>query len=138
MSDSKPALTPIIKENSEDTSLDESKFPYRQAVGAQSYLMVGTRPDISYAVSVASRNLEKPTKRDVIGVKRILRYLKGSVDKGLTFKTDITGNLNCYSDADFSDDQETCHSTTGIICLYSGYKLEKSTTRNSSLVFDRG
>ena len=40
------------------------------------YLMVGTRPDIAYAVGVASRSLENPTEDDIIKVKRIFRYLK--------------------------------------------------------------
>ncbi|BES91891.1 Hydra magnipapillata [Nesidiocoris tenuis] len=123
MADCKPAVTPIIKDESE--AKDEAKgkekqdFPYRQAVGALMYLMVGTRPDISYAVGVVCRKLENPQSEDVIRVKRIFRYLKGTADFGITYHN-REGDLECYSDADLGGDASTGRSTTGVVCLHAG------------------
>ena len=68
MENANPVGTTIIK------SLQNIE-PYRSAVGALMYLTVGTRPDIAYAVGVASRSLENPTEDDIVKVKRIFRYL---------------------------------------------------------------
>ncbi|KAG5878525.1 hypothetical protein JTB14_008930 [Gonioctena quinquepunctata] len=52
-----------------------SNFPYRQAVGALMYLMLGTRPDLAYSIGFLSRSLENPTaegvaKRSLTGTNR--------------------------------------------------------------------
>ena len=65
MSQCRPCSTPIMKSekesNGNETEQEDVKFPYRSAVGALMYLMTGTRPDIAYAVGVASRSLENPS-----------------------------------------------------------------------------
>lgn len=126
MGNCKSAPTPIIKENmgggEEQGTQADPTFPYRQAVGALTYLSVGSRPDIAYALSVASRNLEKPTAKDVLLVKRIFRYLKGTTDKGLIYERTENDQpkLTCFSDADLAGDQLTGRSTTGMVCLLAG------------------
>ena len=56
MENANPIGTPIIKSSQNiEPGKAESKFPYRSAVGALMYLMIGTRPDIAYGVGVASR-----------------------------------------------------------------------------------
>ena len=135
MSECKPAKTPILKDASiseNDDSETLTNFPYRQAVGALAYLMVGTRPDVAYAVSVVSRNLDKPTKEDVVKVKRILRYLRGTINYGIVYKQGCRKALTCYSDSDHAGDLQTGRSTTGVVCLYSGgviaWKSQKQTS----------
>lgn len=123
MSECKPAPSPVIKNNEigkDEDSNTKSVFPYRQAVGALSYLSVGTRPDITYAVGVASRNLSAPTKEDVLLIKRIFRYLKGTLEQGLTFTNKSPPRMVCFSDADHGGDQTTGKSTSGIVCIFSG------------------
>ncbi|GBN16117.1 hypothetical protein AVEN_166937-1 [Araneus ventricosus] len=53
----------------EDTK--RQKFPYRQAVGALNYLMMGTRPDIDYNIGYLSRLLESPSAEDDARVKSV-------------------------------------------------------------------
>jgi len=124
MSECRPCATPIIlseKESISDNDAELIRFPYRSAVGALMYLMTATRPDIAYAVGVVSRNLENPTKSDVIQVKRIFRYLRGTTDLGIVYKPQQNSNaLLCYSDADHGGDKASGRSTTGVICVYSG------------------
>ncbi|KAK7605170.1 hypothetical protein V9T40_007028 [Parthenolecanium corni] len=121
MSDSKTTDTPmvtrqvrnwkikdLIEKSKESVSeqvlskqVDKPKmFPYREALGSLLYLTGATRPDIWYAVNMISRNQENPTADDWAEVKRILRYLKGTLDKGLLFKG-ATEELIAYSDASF-------------------------------------
>ena len=98
-----------------------NKVPYAYAIRSLICMMVCTRPDIAYAVSVVSRCLENPTVNDWCRVKRILRYLQGTKDYGIVYKKHIgSGVLNCYSDSDFGGDHETRRSTTGLLTLYAG------------------
>ena len=74
-------LTLIEENNSEKTV----NFPYREAVGSLMFLAMVTRPDIAFSVGVVSRHCEKPTKIHWNAVKRIFKYLKGTIDFGLVF-----------------------------------------------------
>ncbi|GJT11281.1 retrovirus-related pol polyprotein from transposon TNT 1-94, partial [Tanacetum coccineum] len=60
-----------------------SKVTYSNAVGNLMYLMVCTRPDIAYAVSVVSRYLANPVKKHWEAVNWILKYLRGTTNVGL-------------------------------------------------------
>lgn len=134
MSTCKAVSTPIIKDNDVEESPQNSEFPYRQVVGALMFFMCNTRPDIAYAVSVVSRNLEHPTERDVLRVKRILRYLRGTTNHGLIYKIDLgKGIFDCYSDADHGGDSGTGRSTSGVLCLYSGAPISWMSQRQSSV-----
>ena len=57
-----------------------TNIPYREAIGSLMYLMIGSRPDIAYSVSIVSRYTEKPTIQHWNAVKQIFRYVKGSSD----------------------------------------------------------
>lgn len=70
--------------------------PYREAVGSLMYLAIGTRPDIAFALSTVSQYLESPDKIHWNAVKRILKYLKGTVDYGLIFKANTSLNLLAF------------------------------------------
>ena len=63
----------------------ETTFPYRSCVGALLYLAVGTRPDLAFSIGVLSRSLEHPTEADVGRLKRVLRYLSGTVNLSLVY-----------------------------------------------------
>ncbi|GJV76738.1 retrotransposon protein, putative, ty1-copia subclass [Tanacetum coccineum] len=85
-----------------------SIVPYANAVGSLMYLMVCTRPDIAYAVSVVSTYLANPGKNHWEAVKWILKYLRGTVNLGLVYGThrgnhvDITG----FVDSDYTKDPD--------------------------------
>lgn len=136
MNDCKPVGTPIVKCGKEtddkENPDDQLDFPYRQAVGSLAYLMVGTRPDIAYAVGVVSRSLDKPTKTNIQQVKRIFRYLKGTVDTGLEYiRKKGEKRLVCYSDADHGGDDTSGCSTSGMLCLYAGAAISWRSTKQA-------
>jgi len=59
---------------------------YESIIGSLLYLAVATRPDIAYAVEVLSKFNFCPTVTHLIAAKRVLRYLKGSSDVGLSYR----------------------------------------------------
>ncbi|GJX41366.1 retrovirus-related pol polyprotein from transposon TNT 1-94 [Tanacetum coccineum] len=85
-----------------------SKVPYANTIGSLMYLMVCTRPDIAYAVSVVSRYLANPGKNHWEAVKWILKYLRGTANVGLVYGTnhgnhvDVTG----FVDSDYAKDPD--------------------------------
>ena len=87
---------------------------YRQLVGSLIYLTL-TRPDITYAVSVISRFMQKPKKPHLEAIKRILRYVKGSIDYGILYHNDRNFEVAGYCDADYAGDLDTRRSTTGYV-----------------------
>jgi hypothetical protein len=89
---------------------------YRSIIGSLRYL-THTRPDITYAVGVASRFMEKPASDHLAAVKHILRYVKGTQGLGCFFgkKTEAPMQLCGYSDSDHAGDVDDRKSTSGVI-----------------------
>lgn len=124
-SDCKPVSTPMLKASEiSQPGKENSKahnFPYRQAVGALMYLMLGTRPDLAYSVGFLSRSLENPSLEDVARVKRVFRYVAGTLTKGITYTRKVKrGILETFSDADFGGCTKTGRSTSGVVVKYAG------------------
>jgi hypothetical protein len=122
MDECKSVSTPTgekLTQNMCPTSQEEkdfmAKIPYRQVVGKLIYLMTGTRPDIAYAVGEVSKFCANPGRSHWTAVKRILRYLRGTVDRGITFSRRGNSNLIGFCDADWAGDKDTRRSTTGYI-----------------------
>lgn len=99
--DSKPVSMPLASSElflSKGTPFSDPSL-YRSLVWALQYLTI-TRPDISYAVNQASQFLHAPTDAHFQSVKRILRYVKGTIAFGLSFRRPHTNTILGYSDAD--------------------------------------
>ncbi|KAJ6918083.1 hypothetical protein NC651_012338 [Populus alba x Populus x berolinensis] len=86
---------------------------YHSIVGALQYLTF-TRPDISFSVNQACQFMHNPMHSHVVAVKRILRYLKGTLDVGLHFQAGPL-HLQAYSDADWAGDPNDRRSVSGSI-----------------------
>jgi hypothetical protein len=92
MLESKPAPTPMVQSSdlmhkspcSESDSKRMIGVPYREAIGSLLFLAVRTHPDIAVAVSILSKHVQCPRLCHWQGIKRVLRYLKGPMSKGLT------------------------------------------------------
>ena len=94
---------------------------YRSIIGSFRYL-VNTRPDIAFAVGVVSRYMEAPNKSHWSAVKRILRYLRGTIGYGCKYITgaELRPLLLGFSDSDFAGDVEDRKSTTGVVYFLGG------------------
>ena len=100
---------------------------YRSLLGSLSYL-THTRPDILFAVGILSRHMENSTQEHYIGVKRVMRYLKGTVNYGLFYKKgDLRGELIGYSD--FAGDSNDRKSTLGHIFFLGGMAVSWSSQK---------
>lgn len=123
MEDCKPVGTPLaadhkLTKSSSDPSPADA-FPYRELIGALTYAALGTRPDISHAVSVLSQFSSNPLQEHWTAAKRVLRYLKGTADLGLKFTKD-DNSLKCFVDADWANCPIDRRSFTGSVFVLSG------------------
>ena len=84
---------------------------YQSIVGSLLYAAVTTRPDIAQAAAVLSNFCANPTQSHLTAAKRILRYLKGTVYLGLSYKKCADGNLIGYLDADWAGDVDDRHAS---------------------------
>lgn len=83
-------------------------------MGGLRYL-VHTRPDIAFPVGIVSRYMEQPTTMHLNAVKRILRYVKGTVEFGLVYTKNGGNNiLTGYSDSDLAGHIDDRRSTGGM------------------------
>lgn len=107
---------PKLKEEIEECS----RIPFREAVGSLLFVATVTRPDILYAVNQASQFLTNWGQEHWTALKKIMRYLKKTVEYGITFSK---SNGNCkvigYTDADYAGNVDTRKSTSGYIFLYN-------------------
>lgn len=113
--ESKIAATPIEKGlKLKPGSKEKTNLPYQNLIGALMYLAVLTRPDISYSISYLSQFNTCFEEEHWKYAKRILRYLKGTINKSLVFSG---SNLNIvgYVDADFSNNVVDRKSYTGYV-----------------------
>ena len=120
LQDSKPASTPLSTFAlllTYGSPLSDSTA-YRSLVGALQYLTI-TCSNISHAVNQVSQFLHAPTTKHFQAIKRILRYVKGTLSYGLHF-TRPSSSLIGYSDVDWARCIETRRSTYGYSIFLGG------------------
>ena len=104
----------------------EEDWEYASIIGMLMYLANNSRPDIAHAVHACARYTHSPKKSHATAVKHILRYLKGTQDKGMLLCPNKLHELNCYVDSDFAgnytsfpdQDPTSVKSRTGYVILY--------------------
>ena len=106
---------------------------YAAAIGSLLYCAMSTRPDICYALSVLSKHTKAPRKAHWEAVKRVFRYLKGTMDHGLHYMKVSKPQILCYSDADWGGDHENRKSTSGMITSYSSEPISFKAQQQSTV-----
>ena len=79
---------------------------YQRLIGSLMWLMLATRPDIYYFVGQLARFTSNPTNEHWMAGLRVLRYLQGTKDIGITFNGNLSQKLVEYSDAYWGDDYD--------------------------------
>ncbi|KAG8475942.1 hypothetical protein CXB51_032958 [Gossypium anomalum] len=133
LSNAKSVHTPMV--SSSMLSKDEGEHlvdptEYRSIAGALQYIVL-TRPDIAYAVNRVCQFMHAPTNLHMVALKRILRYLRGTLSHGLVFHRSERLSLVGYADANWGLDFDDRRSTTGY-CVYleAEYRSLAATTSN--------
>ncbi|KAD5317324.1 hypothetical protein E3N88_17270 [Mikania micrantha] len=134
MTDAKPAHTPLAANITFTTNGEpySDVTHYRSIVGALQYLTI-TRSDLSYAVNQVSQFLHAPTIDHYQEVKRILRYVKGTLTYGLTFSKPNQPSLLGFSDADWARCLETRRSTYGYSIFLGGNLVSWSAKKQPTI-----
>ncbi|GJZ12686.1 hypothetical protein Tco_0547916 [Tanacetum coccineum] len=104
---------------------------YRGMVGTLMYL-TSSRPDLVYAVCMCARYQAQPIKKHLHTVKRIFRYLRGTVNRGLWYSKDSAISLTAFTDADHAGCQDTRRSTSGSMQLLGDRLVSWSSKRQKS------
>ncbi|GJS11188.1 retrovirus-related pol polyprotein from transposon TNT 1-94 [Tanacetum coccineum] len=97
-----------LNEDKEGKAVDPSH--YRGMIGTFLYL-TASRPDLQFAICMCARYQARPTKKHLHAVKRIFRYLRGIVNRGLWYLKDSSIALTAFEDADHVGCQDTRRST---------------------------
>ena len=83
--------------------------------------ITATRPDLMYLVCLLSRYMANPTDLHIQATKRVLHYLKGTVELGVFYKRgEDVGELLAYTDIDYAGDTNDRKNTSGYVFLLSG------------------
>nr|GFC79837.1 uncharacterized mitochondrial protein AtMg00810-like [Tanacetum cinerariifolium] len=101
--------TPMVEkskmdEDKEGKAVDPSY--YRGMIGTLLYL-TASRPDLQFAICMCAWYQARPTEKHVHAVKRIFRYLRGTVHRGLWYPKDSSVALTAFVDTDHAGSQDT-------------------------------
>lgn len=134
MKNSKPAPSPLDSK----LKLDVASFPLRDVnvyqclVGKLIYLTI-TRPDITFAVSLVSQFMHSPTDHHLQIVKRLLRYLTGTISRGIVMKKHGHFTIEGYCDSYWAGNSLDIKSTTGY-CTFIGGNLVTWKSKKQTVV----
>ena len=93
----------------------ELRASFQQVIGSLLYIMLGTRPDIAFAVTKLSQFAANPTEDHLNRALYVCRYLLGTADYALVYDGKSNGGLVAYADSDWASDPNTRKSTTGYL-----------------------
>nr|GEV61431.1 retrotransposon protein, putative, unclassified, expressed [Tanacetum cinerariifolium] len=113
------ATKPKLDADLSGNTVDQTDYPSK--IGSLMYL-TSSRPDIVQAVCFCARYQSRPTEKHLKEVKRIFRYLRGTVNMGLWYPKDSSFELTTFSDADHVGCIDSRKSTSGGI-QFLGEKL---------------
>uniref|UniRef100_A0A3Q7GER5 Reverse transcriptase Ty1/copia-type domain-containing protein n=1 Tax=Solanum lycopersicum TaxID=4081 RepID=A0A3Q7GER5_SOLLC len=105
---------------------------FRSLIGALQYLAI-TRPDIQFAVNRVAQRMHQPSEQDYHCLKRILRYIFGTLGRGLLIRPGDL-ELRGFSDSDWANDKNDRKSTPG---YFNKQQLPPRRTDNSNIKLRR-
>jgi len=120
------------KANEEDGAPKTDGKAYRSLVGSLLYL-TSTRPYIVFAVNYLSRFMQSPSQIHFVATKRVLRYLKGTLEFGMHFVKSSFVKLIGFSNSDWAGSDEEMMSTSGY-CFAIGGSIFCWNSKKQSMV----
>ena len=108
-------------------------MPYAKVIGSLMYAAIQTWPDISFMVQHLSQYMTSPMQEHWTTVKHVLRYLKGTHDKGIVYSwAENTPRLEIYSNANFAN-QTDAKSISGYACIIDGACIMWSSKKQGTI-----
>lgn len=136
MWESKPVATPmdgqLLAPKLGCIAPDQLRNQYQSAVGPLMYAMLGTRPDLAFSVSVLRRYSSNPDTHHWQAVKRVFRYIKGTISLQFTFRGPLLP-VKGYTNADWAGDVDTQRSTLGYILNVGSGAISWSSKRQPTM-----
>ncbi len=138
--------SPITNEQLRE--MEQLKPKYLSAVGALMYASLSTRPDLAHSVNELSRFMSNPGLVHFIALKRVLRYVKNSLNIELTYDGNLQNNeivntndfcssfehsLHVFTDASWGDCPDTRRSTTGYIVKFNNDTITWNSRRQQTV-----
>ncbi|KAH9671118.1 hypothetical protein KPL70_017229 [Citrus sinensis] len=114
-------MSTTIKLDKDEKGNEVDIKTYRGMIGSLLYL-TASRPDIMFSVCLCARFQSCPKESHMLAVKRIFRYLIGTINLGFWYPKETYIDLTCYSDADFAGYKVDRKSTSGT-CHFLGHSL---------------
>ena len=111
-------IVPGVKLTKDEKGAKINGTMYKQLIGSLMYL-TGTRPNLMYVVSLMSSFMTSPTELHLQFSKRVLRYLKDTIDLEILCRKRGNGELIAYTDSDYARDIGDRKSTSGYVFLLS-------------------
>jgi hypothetical protein len=115
MEDSSPVSTPMVvgcKMSKDDISPDVDQRSYLSMIGSLMYIKA-SRPDIMQAIGMVGHYQSAPKQSHFVAIKRIFKYLKGTMTYGLWYPRNQNFQLTAYLDADWENCVDERKSTSG-------------------------
>jgi transposase InsO family protein len=139
MADANPHNTPLpagaethlIKYDGEASQSDIKD--YQSLIGSLLYVQIGTRPDISFAVSRLAQYAANPSPQHLRLAKYVLSYLLGSVDTRVCYDGADGDGLQGYSDSSLGDQTDDRHSTSGYVYLLANGAISWTSRRQHTV-----
>ncbi|XP_045802823.1 secreted RxLR effector protein 161-like [Trifolium pratense] len=103
---------------------------YRQMTGCLMYLLA-TRHDLTFYVCLVAIYMERPTKIHLAAIKRIMRYLKGTMDLGIWYKRNEDTKLVGWSYSDYAGDLDDRKSTSGYVFMLGSSAISWSSKKHA-------
>ncbi|KAF5449795.1 hypothetical protein F2P56_030207 [Juglans regia] len=131
MANAKPVSNPLA--TTEALKLSDGSPPtdaslYRQTLGSLQYLSL-TRPDVSFAINKLSQFMHSPSTLHWSAVKRLIRYLVGTIDYGIMLRTNSPQTLHAFADADWACDPNDRTSTSAYVLFLGTNPISSSSKK---------
>ena len=138
MTTCRPVHTPldpniILVANPKKESDSQLTSRYQQLIGSLMYAMLGTHPDICFAVNRLSQYGANPTHEHLLAAQHVLQYLSGTRCRKLVYGTNDSTELIGYSDSDWAGDRDDRRSTTGYTFILSGGAIAWATQKQRTI-----
>lgn len=141
LNDAKKTITPadhhtiLSEQETKDTA--EEEVPYREAIGSLIYAAIVTRPDIAFAVGLATRFMKKHGRIDWNAVKRTMKYLNATKVYGIRYTSHTEEKQMGYLDSDYAGDLQTRKPTSGYLFVFSNGRVSWTSQRQQIVTLSR-